>query len=249
MTDNSSSSTKKTVRKKTTATPTAETADINSSPASSKSINTLLASFCELIAKINQEKTELENLQKEISQTKEIWLKEQKDHGQKVKEQEQQEELQKKREQETYEYETAMKHKREEDDFNQRKAQWEKELKERQEEIQKDKEELEVLRKQASGFESEKEKAVKEVLAISQKTLTDKFEAEKKLSDQEEKSEKEILGLKISSLTAENARQANEIETLKKSLEEATRQVKEIAVKVIESGASSLKTPPQNNNS
>lgn len=42
--------------------------------------------------------------------------------------------------------------------------------------------------------------------------------------------------MKVANLEAENSRLNKEIEILKKSLDEATRQVKEIAVKVIESG-------------
>mgnify|MGYP001568907884 CR=1 FL=1 len=52
------------------------------------------------------------------------------------------------------------------------------------------------------------------------------------------KAEKEILALKIESLTANNERQVKEIESLKRAMEEARRQIKEIAVKVIESGSS-----------
>ena len=82
----------------------------------------------------------------------------------------------------------------------------------------------------------EKEKAVAEAQEILQEELVYKFETERKLKEQENKSEKDILNLKIANLTSENNRLNGEIGILKKALEEATRQVKEIAVKVIESG-------------
>ncbi len=238
---------KKSTRRKTATAPEATNVDVNTS-APLKTINTLLASFSELITKISQEKNELESLQKEITETKETWFKEQKSHQLKNKEQEEEEELIRKRAREAYEYETVLAHKKTEDEFNEKKLQWEKELKDRREEIQKDKEELEQLRKLVSLFDSDKEKAVKEALAILQKTLTDKFETEKKMREQEHNSEKELLNLKITSLSVENTRQVNEIESLKKSLDEATRQVKEIAVKVIESGGNSSKSTSQNSN-
>lgn len=91
------------------------------------------------------------------------------------------------------------------------------------------------------GFESEKEKAVTKAL---QKELTSAFETEKKLREQEFKAEKELLNLKISNLIIENSRQANEIETLKKALDDTTRQIKEVAAKVIESGSPQPKITP-----
>ena len=62
------------------------------------------------------------------------------------------------------------------------------------------------------------------------------------MTDQEQKSEKELLAFKITNLTQENARQSQEIITLKKSLENATAQLKDVAVKVIESSGN--KAPP-----
>ncbi len=86
------------------------------------------------------------------------------------------------------------------------------------------------------GFEMGKGEAVNQAQEILQKELTFKFETERKSREQEIKAEKDILNLKITNLTSENNRLNSEIESLKKALEEATRQVKEIAVKVIESG-------------
>ena len=116
---------------------------------------------------------------------------------------------------------------------------WEKELVEQKDNIEAERQELVKLRKLVEDFEEQKEKAVKEANSLLQKDLTNNFEIEKKLRDQEIKSEKEILNLRINNLSSENTRLINEISILKKALEEATKQVKDIAVKVIESSSSS----------
>lgn len=192
--------------------------------------------FIVLIKEISDLQSESEKLQKEIAQTKESWGMEQKARAKEIEDQNIQEELERKRNQETYEYESARKHKQEENDFADKKTLWERQLQEQKETIEKDRKELEELRKLVAGFEDEKEKFIKEAQLTLQKELTGSFENEKRIREQEFKAEKEILNLRLSNLTIENSRQAAEITSLKKALGEATSQVKEIAVKVIESG-------------
>lgn len=192
--------------------------------------------FTIFFKEISDLQSEFERLQKEISQTKESWSVEQKAHQKKLEDRNIMEELEMKRNKETYEYELARKHKQEEDEFADKKANWEKELKDQQEVLEKEKAELLELRKMTDGFETEKEKVVAEAQEALQKELVAKFETERKLREQEIKAEKDILNLKITNLTSENNRLNGEMTNLRKALEEATRQVKEIAVKVIESG-------------
>lgn len=192
--------------------------------------------FIGLIKTVSDLQSEFEKLQKEILQTKESWSIEQKAHTEDIGDRNIQEELERKRDKESYEYETSRKRKIEEDAFADKKTNWEKQLKDAQEALQKEKQELEELRKLVAGFDNEKEKAVSVAREILQKELVSKFETERKLKEQENKSEKDILNLKISNFTSESNRLNTEIEVLKKALEEATRQVKDIAVKVIESG-------------
>jgi len=99
-----------------------------------------------------------------------------------------------------------------------------------------EKKELESLREAVANFENEKEKVVAAAESILEKALTEKFENERRMREQEFKSEKEILNLKLESLTVENQKQTTEIATLQKALNAATAQVKDIAVKVIEAG-------------
>lgn len=202
----------------------------------SPSLKLISEIFLALLEKINKAREEFETLEKEIARTKEEWEKEKRHYEKEKAELKAEEELARKRDEQTYEYETALVRKRAEDEFSDKKAKWEKELTARKEEIEKDKRELEALRKEAAAFENEKGKAVKEACDLLEKDITGKFDTERRLREQGFKAEREISSLRIETLTKENVKQANEIETLRKALEEATRQIKEIAVKVIETG-------------
>lgn len=208
-----------------------------SSNLSSKALKPLEDAFTKLTVVITTAREEYEALQKQIAEVKEAWEKEQRLHVLKIQERDTQEEVERKREQELYNYETTLKRRQEEDEFLEKKAKWEKELQSQKDAIEKDRDELEMLRKQVAGFQQELDKAVKDASLKLQKELTERFVTEKKLREQEVKSEQELLALKITNLTQENERQADEIALLKKSLENATAQLKDVAVKVIESGS------------
>lgn len=197
--------------------------------------------FDDLVRQIVQSKQEFDNLQKEISQIKKDWKGEQKQHEMEIAQQKIQEDLERKREQETYAYNTALIRKRAEDEFQDKRLAWEKDLSQRKDELENQKHELEDLRKKVSDFDTQKDEAVKEAQNLVEKQLTEKFDNGIRLKEQEIRAEKEVLGLKISNLEAENSRLIKELEVVKRSLDEATRQVKEIAVKVIESGSSQQK--------
>lgn len=190
-----------------------------------------------LMLKVGQIKEEIEKFQKEIMETKANWEKEKNEHDKHVSERNREVELFRKRDEEEYQYQWKMERKRIEDEFSERKAKWEKELLERKEEIERGKRELMDLREKVAGFESEMAKAVKEAQTNLAKEMDAEYTTERKLREQEIKSEKEILNLKINSLVSDNARLTAEVESLKKALDEATIQVKEIAVKVIEGRA------------
>jgi len=233
---------KKTTRARKTAVVSPEATPVAKPVSSSlKNLKTYEDSFTDLLRSINIAKEEFMALQREIAEVKESWTKEHRDHEMAVLERNQQEEIAQKREKETYNYETTLARKKAEDEFLEKEAKWERELAERKEEIVKEKQELEFLRKQVDGFEEEKEKAVKQAEASLQKELTDRFLTEKKLREQEVRSQQELLALKITNLTQENVRQAGEITTLKKALENATAQLKDVAVKVIESSSPQAK--------
>lgn len=210
-----------------------------------KSLNPLLKAFDDLVERVVEGKNELAVLQKEVAEAREVWEKEKKDHERFLAEKMVGEELERQRKKEAYEYELTMVHKKAADEFTERKAKWERELSGRKEEIESEKRELAELRKTVAGFEVEEERAVKMACVGLEKELTQRFETEKNLREQEVKSEREILGLKIANLQEEKLRLGKELEALKKSLDESVRQLKEIAVKVIETGGSAAKLYPE----
>lgn len=239
MEEQTTSTAKKTTRTRKTA-PQSEATSVETNLVTSSPVippSSIIQIFDDLMTKLIKTKGEFDNLQKEIAQIKQDWAREQKQHELELSQQRAHAEVERKREEETYQYSTSLTRKRAEDEFEDKKLAWEKDLSQRKEELAKEKQELEHLRKMSADFEGQKESAIKETEVLLDKKLTEEFETEKKLREQEIKAEKEILGLKIANFEAENSRLNKEIEILKRSLDEATRQVKEIAVKVIESGS------------
>lgn len=238
---------KRVTRARKTAASTAASTSVSSStpvldsPKPSKQHLALEDLFDGVAKHVAQAKEEFVRLQKEIEETKESWEKEKKTHEAFLIERNQQEEIARKREQEAYDYETTKRRRQEEDLFTEKKSKWEKELALQKEVIETERKELAELRKDVAGFDAEMQKAVKEATALLQKNLTEQFTNERKLREQEVKAEKDLLGLRISNLVQENTRQAKEIEAFKKALEEATAQLKDVAVRVIDSGSNAAK--------
>lgn len=190
--------------------------------------------FSELTIKIEQAKKEIIDSQKEIADTKERWGKEKIEYEKEIIVKKEEVALARRREEEEYEYQKKFERKKTEDEFAEKKGLWEKQLKEEKDKIDAERKELADLRNRVGSFEAELQKAVKEAQSVTTRDLEARYAGERKLREQEVKSEKDILVLKIDSLTKENSRQAAEIETLKKAFDEATRQLKDVAVKVIE---------------
>lgn len=221
------------------------TSDVVTASLSKPKLNQLAESFDDLLGKIAKSKTEFESLQKRIDETKEAFQKEKKAGETAALDNKRQVEWERKKESEVYQYETEMARRRAEEAFNDKLRSWEKDFEERKNELAQEKKELEDLRKKASGFEAEKVRAAEEAIKAAEKTLNERFETEKVIREQEYKAEKDILNLRIANLTAENQRQLSEITALRKALDEANRQVKEIAVKVIESGNQRFQPSPE----
>src|SRR3989344_488321 len=236
------SQTKKVTRRKAFKQVPAETVSEKVSSQTPKSLSPEVEIFADLVTRITQSQLAFERLQKQIEEVKQSWDKEKMDHDVEVAERNRQEELQRQRNRDEYLYETARERKKAEDEFADRKVIWEKELRDQKEAIENDRRELERLRKLVEDFEVEKEKAVEVAKASVQGQLMANFASEKKLREQEFKAEKDVFNLKINTLSSENARLINEIATLKQSLDEATRQLKEVAVKIIESRGNLSKT-------
>ncbi|KKT74117.1 MAG: hypothetical protein UW86_C0014G0008 [Microgenomates group bacterium GW2011_GWA1_Microgenomates_45_10] len=206
-------------------------------------------SFTDLIAKVSATQQEFERLQKEIEGMKQVWVKEQQDHQKEVTSRNESTEIARKRDQEAYDYDLSRRRKVAEDQFDDEKFAWEKQLRENHDQIEKDRQELGQLRKLTETFEAEKEKLIKLTEDETKRRLEAQFGIDKKIREQEFKAEKELLTLRIDNLSSENSKYIKEIDGLRRALDEATRQVKDIAVKVIESGGNnSAKTANQAEN-
>ncbi|MBI4084282.1 MAG: hypothetical protein HY431_00060 [Candidatus Levybacteria bacterium] len=229
---------KKTTRTRKTATSASTTASVFSAQTT---VSLIEETFNALLRQLSEAKSEFLSMQQRIEETKQAWIREQKEHELQAAQKNQQEEVERRREQESYEYETKLARRKAEDEFLQRKTKWERELEERKDEIERERQELVALRRQVEGFEGDKEKAIKDATAALQEEVTNQFATEKKLREQEVKAEKELLALKITTLTQENTRFNNEVEALKKALTDATVQLKDVAVKVIESSNAQTK--------
>lgn len=226
--------TKKTRAKKTTA-------PIDDTPTTTPQTTSLLESFDKVAENLKNSKNEVEQLEKEITETKTSWLKEQKAHEMEISQNRAQTEIERQREQEAFDYDTKLSRKKAQDEFEEKKLSWEKELNSQKDQLATERKELASLRKAVEDFPAEKDKAVKDAVEQAVKALHDQLETDKKLSDQQTKSQTEILNMKIANLEAENSRQVKETENLKKSLEEITRQFREVAVRTIDASRPEVK--------
>lgn len=233
---------KKTTRTRKATVSEGASSEESFTSASPKNVKVRSTLFSDLIDAIIDDRKSFETLQKEMVEIRESWEKEQQHHQQELRARDEQEIVTRKREQEAYEYETTKKRGQEEDEFLERKTKWERELVTKKEVLEDNQKELEALRKQVEGFDTTLQKTVKEAQTILQKELTDQFTNERKLREQEFKSEKELLSMRLTNLTSDNTRQAQEIEALKKALDATTGQLKDVAVRVIESAKPQ---PPQ----
>jgi hypothetical protein len=165
------------------------------------------------------------------------WAQEQKVYGENLKKE-------RTREEDEYAYQKNLRMKREKDAWEEEKYQWEKELKNKKETQAKIDAELEDLRKKAALFPVELDKAVK--AAIAQTIASERKEAQvqQNFAKQEQDAKNQIAALRISTLENMVKAQASDIAELKRKLEQATLQVKEIAVTFIE-GAKKKESEPQ----
>lgn len=195
---------------------------------------TISTEFETIINHLTHSKNQVEKLEKEIAEVKANWLKDQKQHEQELAEQRSQEEIVRKRDKETYDYEISLARKKSQDEFEERKTKWERELQSQKDQIEAERKELAELRKTVEKYPEEKDKMVKEAVQTAERSLRQEHDQDKKFLLQEHKAETDLKNAKIASLEAENGRQAKEIESLRKSLDEVSQKFQTVAVKAIE---------------
>jgi len=105
----------------------------------------------------------------------------------------------------------------------------------KKEELEKQETELKQLRKQVGEFPDQLEKAVKQVSEATKIEEQTRAKVARDLMEKQIEGDKAVAQLKIQNLEKMAKDQTDEIRSLKSQFEQATRQVKDIAVSVIDS--------------
>lgn len=169
-----------------------------------------------------------EELEKEIRNKRDLWEEEQKVYQEKQR-------RDRDREGEEYKYQRMLENKRDQDRRQQEELDWQRRMQLEKEALGQTRQELERLRKAEERFPTDTEKAVTEAVEKALAESKKQAEVEKTFARQEFENALKIAQLKISQLETTLKDQNIDMAQLKKQLEEATRQVKDIAVSVIES--------------
>jgi len=136
-------------------------------------------------------------------------------------------------------YVLAQRRKREEDAYQEKRAELEKELAERKQAIAAEEQEIKQLRKRAETFDEEISAATAKTAKEGEERARREEKVKADLLAQSVLREKEIAGLKITGLTERLAQLTTETTALKAQLASASKENKEIALKVIE-GATTM---------
>lgn len=182
-----------------------------------------------------------EEFEKDMDLKRKVWEDEQKDYEASSK-------RMRAREEEEYSYEQSIARKRISEEIAEEKRVWEKQKQDQKEQYGQIVAELEQLRKKVVSFPEEIEKSVKE--AINKTIAEDKkeFQTQQSFTKQQTDNQLQIAQLKINTLEETVKTQNIEIANLKKQFEDATRQVRDIAVTVIEGSKKDNLTVPRPSN-
>lgn len=211
-------------------------------------IDVSLLAIDQLVEDYQTQKMVLEN---EIEQTRTSWEEEQKLREKKIKEEEDSLKKNRQRENDEYEYKKNLERKKEQDKHEEDVRQRDKKNREQQESLEKNwkereavlktqEEELAQLRKEATSYPDKLKKEIDRATIDAIKQTEQRIAQEKILLERDREMEKKVAELKIKALEEAIAQQQAQITLLQSRLEDATRQVQDIAVKAIE-GASGSK--------
>ncbi|MFH1175308.1 MAG: hypothetical protein V1698_01125 [bacterium] len=187
-----------------------------------------------LIADFDAKKKEIEaqkikneaELQEEASQKRKEWQREQEEYKYNLK-------IDRKKEQDEYNLVQAKIRSKEQDDIENRKA----EIAKREDDLAKQKEEVEIMRKNVEEFPRKLEEAVNEAKEKIAKILQKDFDTERQIIEQKRKSKEEIFEAKAESQQEIIKSQANEILALKKSLAESSQRAQDLATVIVENAS------------
>src|SRR6266568_3367229 len=176
---------------------------------------------------IELQKQEEEKFEREMAEKQAAWLAEQKSYEEVLKKD-------RSREEEEYGYQKTLRLKREKDAFEEEKRVWEREMQEKKQLHAEREAELVDLRKKAAQLPGELDKAVKTAVAEAIAQEKKDSQIRQNFAKQEWDAKQQLSALKVISLEQTVKVQAGEIAELKRQLEKATQQVKDIAITVIE---------------
>jgi colicin import membrane protein len=181
------------------------------------------------------------------------WSEETKATERERKEQEEALRRQRQREIEEYEYKKTQERKKAQDKYDEEQRQVEKKNREKQEALEKSWEQREAslkeqevelarLKKEVDTFPARLQKEIDQSAARAAQAADARFEQQAALLRKDQDAERRVAELEIRTLRETVAQQAAQVAALQSQLEEAKRQVQEIAVKAIEgaSGARAL---------
>jgi colicin import membrane protein len=202
----------------------------------------------QMVQDYQRQKEELEN---EIFRQRTAWAEEERERERQQKESEENLKKQRQREMEEYEYKKSLERKKAQDKYEEETRRLEKENLEKQENLEKswklresalkEKEvEWSRLLKEVENFPARLKNEVDAAVDAAVTAAKQGFEQQLLLLKKDSAADKRFAELQVSSLQENIGRQAAEIEALHKQLDEAKRQVQDIAVKAIE-GASGAK--------
>lgn len=157
------------------------------------------------------------------------------------------------REEDEYKYQTTLARKKDKDDFdqkmrdlekasNQTQENLERTWREREQKIAAQEHEMERLKIEAASFPDRMQNEVKRNVADVTREIESRYEQKIQLMKKESETALKLAELKITTLSETGERQFSQIEILQTRLEEAKKQVQEIAMRAIDgaSGARAL---------
>ena len=201
---------------------------------------------------VQQYEKQKDQLESEIAAQRSVWEENAETNERERKEQEETLKKQRQREIDEYEYKKNLERKRAQDKYDEELRLQEKKNKDRQETLEKSWAQREAalaeqeaeftrLRKEAVDFPSRLQREMEEAAARAAKDALQQAGQEALLLKKEAEGDRRIAELQIKTLDEMAARQNGQILALQKQVDEAKKQVQEIAVRAIE-GASGAKT-------
>jgi len=204
-----------------------------------------------LTALLLAQKEYKQNFEAEIEQKRLLWVREQQEFEQSVKEKALEIKKDRTREEEEYAYNVKLAHKKDKDlyeaqkmaltkELEEQKITFQKEFAEREAAIQSGENELKSLQERVKLFPAELEKAIKDTETATRNVIETRYKHQIDLSTKEIEGERKLNQQIIESLKDKIKEQDEYIQQLTQKANDSTKQVQSIALKAIE-GSSNMR--------